>query len=476
MAKNNFYITTTLPYVNAKPHIGFAAEIIKADIIARHQRQKGNLVFFNTGTDEHGLKIYRKAQENQQTPQEYCDFYANKFKELQSALNLSCDNFIRTTDPAHITAAGEFWKRCDQNGDIYKKNYSIKYCVGCELEKTESELVNGCCPLHPNVALETIEEENYFFRFSKYQKALLDFYDNNPNFIVPAHRFKEIRNFVESGLQDFSISRLKNKMPWGIPISGDPDQVMYVWFDALINYISCLGWPKDDTNFKAFWPGVQVCGKDNLRQQTAIWQAMLMSAGLPNSAQVLIFGFLTINNQKISKSTGNTVDPLEVSTKYGIDCLRYYLAREIPTFEDGDFSFEKIDKIYTADLANGLGNLAARTATLLEKNNIEIDLTINNDEDFSKAVAEQMNDYNFPNALKLIWDKIKLSDEFLSQTTPWKETDLNKIKEILKPTAQNILNIAYLLEPFMPTTAEALQKQFSAKQIKKGEILFPRLG
>jgi len=475
MSTKNFYITTTLPYINAEPHIGFAAEIIKADVIARYEREQGKGVFFNTGTDEHGLKIYRKAQEQKIDPQAYCDEYAKKFDKLKTALNLSYNNFIRTTDPHHIAAAQEFWQRCARNGDIYKKNYQVKYCVGCELEKTESELVDGCCPFHPQQELEIINEENYFFKFSKYQGPLLKFYDSHQDFVVPAHRFHEINNFVAAGLQDFSISRLKEKMPWGIEVPGDESQVMYVWFDALINYISALGWPEDEQKFKDFWPGIQVCGKDNLRQQTAMWQAMLMSAGLPNSLQVLIFGFISANGQKISKSTGNTVDPLDLVKKYGVEATRYYLLKEISTFEDGDFSIEKLEKLYNADLANGLGNLVARTSNLIEKNGLELNLKDNSDAGLLGLFKTRMAEYNFSEALKVLWDKIRESDEFLSRTTPWKMTDREEIKKVLVVVAQNILNIALLLKPFLPETAEKISVQFKNNHITKGEILFQRL-
>jgi len=472
----NFYITTTLAYVNAAPHIGFAAEIIRADVIARVKRLTGHEVFFNTGTDEHGLKIFRKAQEAKLDIQDYCDNLAVKFNDLKKILNLSYNNFIRTTDPHHLVAVQEFWNRCLAKGDIYKKNYQVKYCVGCELEKTESELINGRCEFHPDKDLEIIEEENYFFRFSNYQKPLLELYNNNPDIVLPHHRFSEIKNFVEGGLQDFSISRLRTKMPWGVDVPGDSEQVMYVWFDALVNYISCLGWPQDEKKFKAFWPGLQVCGKDNLRQQTAMWQAMLLSAGLPNSLQILIFGFNTNQGQKMSKSLGNVVDPFALVAKFGCDAVRYYFLREIQAFEDSDFSEENLIKLYNADLANGLGNLAARTSNLLEKNEIKLELEINNDEDLAKKFIDQMSEYSFSEALKTLWDKIKESDEFLSQTTPWKLDDQEEIKTILKPVAQNILNIAYWLEPFLPETARKIKEQFSAKQIIKGESLFPRLG
>ena len=333
-----FYITSTLPYVNSDPHLGFALEIIQTDVIARYRKLLGDEVVFNTGTDEHGLKIYRVALEKDQSPQEYVDEYSSRFAKLKDALNLSVTNFIRTTDLRHIKAAQEFWSRCLNNGDIYKKNYKTKYCVGCELEKTASDLVDGCCPIHPNLKIEEVEEENYFFKFSKYEKKLLKFYKENPNFVIPDRRFNEIKRFVEKGLNDFSVSRLKSKMPWGVLVPGDQKHVMFVWFDALISYISTLGWPDDIDNFNTFWPGVQTAGKDNLRQQTAIWQAMLMSAGLPNSKQVLIHGFITVEGEKMSKTLGNVIDPFKLVDKYGVDPVRYFLLREIPSTEDGDFS------------------------------------------------------------------------------------------------------------------------------------------
>lgn len=476
MSKNPFYITTTLPYTNSDPHIGFATEMIKADVIARWHSLQGDEVFFNTGTDEHGLKIYQKAQEAGLTPREYCEPYADKFKSLKSLLNLSFTNFIRTTDKNHVASAQEFWKRCEASGDIYKKNYQIKYCVGCELEKTESDLVNGHCEFHPNLELEIIDEENYFFRFSKYTEALLKFYDANPSFVIPEHRFKEIRNFVAGGLQDFSISRLKSKMPNGVPVPGDDTQVIYVWFDALVNYISTLGWPETEGDYKKFWPGMQVCGKDNLRQQTAMWQAMLMSAGLPNSKQVLIFGFLTANGQKISKSAGNGIDPFEFGNKYGADTLRYYLLSDILPFEDGDFSEERLGLKYNSDLANGLGNLAARVSTLLEKNEIETNLSINtNNLDWANNFTKIIKAYKYNEALGVLWEQIRICNEKLSATAPWKMENKDEIAGVLKPIAQDILNVAYFLQIFMPETATKLIAQFSAGQIKKGESLFPRL-
>ena len=270
--KKKFYLTTTLPYVNSDPHIGFAMEIIRADVITRYKRLMGFDVFFNTGTDEHGAKIHENALKQGVPVQEYVDGYASKFQELTKALNVEDVHFIRTTDEKHVRAAEEMWKRCFDNGFIYKKKYQTKYCVGCELNKTDSELVDGKCPLHTNRDIELIDEENYFFKFSEFQKPLLDFYAKNPDFVIPNFRFNEIKSFVERGLEDFSISRLKEKMPWGVPVPNDDAHVMYVWFDALTSYISTLGWGTDEKDFDFWKEGtpVQYCGKDNLRQQSSM--------------------------------------------------------------------------------------------------------------------------------------------------------------------------------------------------------------
>ena len=481
------YITTTLPYVNAPPHIGFALEIIQADVIARYHRILGDEVFFNTGTDEHGLKIYQKALEEEKEPQKYCDEYAAKFDLLKEKLNLSYSNFIRTTDLHHIKATQEFWKRCEANGDIYKKNYKTKYCVGCELEKTDSELIDGKCPIHPDRKIEIIEEENYFFRFSKYQKSLLDFYDANLNFVIPKFRQTEIYNFVKSGLQDFSISRLKTKMPWGIPVPGDDNQVMYVWFDALINYISCLGWPEDQERFKLYWGtkkkpnAIQVAGKDNLRQQTAMWQAMLISAGLPTSKQIFIHGFINLAGQKISKSAEISLPgPFELVDKYGTDPVRYYLLREIPAYEDGDFSIKRLEERYNSDLANGLGNLVARVLTLAVKNNVK-KLGKIKDKEILEKIKEAKNNYQenieefkFHEALSNVWNLITFCDGYIDRTKPWElaKTDTKKLEKVLSNLLYCISEIADLIAPFLPETSEKIKEQLKTG---KTEILFPRI-
>ncbi len=485
MDSKNFYITTTLPYVNAVPHIGFALEIVQADAIARSQRKRRKEVFFNTGTDEHGLKIYQKALDDKKDPQAYCDEYAAKFSLLKEKLDLSYNNFIRTTDPHHIKAAQEFWKKCEANGDIYKTSYKAKYCVGCELEKTDSELIDGRCPIHPNKDLETIEEENYFFRFSKYQKPLLDLYDANPEFVIPATRQKEIYSFVKGGLQDFSISRLKNKMPWGVPVPGDDDHVMYVWFDALVNYVSCLGWPQDEEKFINFWGtkenknAIQVAGKDNLRQQTAMWQAMLMSAGLPNSKQVFIHGYITSNGQKMSKSLGNVVDPIFLADKYGTDAVRYYLLREIPGWDDGDFSQEKFEQRYNGDLAGGLGNLLARTLAMANKLNAEEG---NSDDGLKTAIikaearsSEEISLYKFNEALIAIWDLIAYCNKIVEKEKPWEQGSqelIDKNRKVVGNLLFALKKIGEIIEPFLPGTSLAIADQLESK---KSSPLFPRI-
>lgn len=474
MSNPHFYVTTTLPYVNAEPHIGFAWEIVEADVIARYQRLLGKKVIFNTGTDEHGQKIHQKAQEAGLDTQTYVDKYAAKFSDLSEMLNLSYDNFIRTTDPHHIKAAQEFWRRCEKNGDIYKKHYTTKYCVGCELEKTDSELENNRCPLHPNKDLELIEEENYFFRFSNYGEKLLELYKNNPEFVKPTGKLNEITAFVAGGLKDFSISRLKEKMPWGIAVPDDKEHVMYVWFDALINYISTLGWPDDNKNFTNYWPGVQLAGKDNLRQQSAMWQAMLMSAGLPNSKKVLINGFISIGGQKMSKSLGNVISPAEMVERYGIDATRYLLIN-LGTFAgDADVTWDRLDTEFTADLSNGLGNLCSRVAKMCEKNDIRRDKThfsINDNDNFSTL----MNSFELSQGLDNITDMISDADKNLSENKPWK-MDKNEANEYLSSVAiPVIIQIATKLQPFMPSTAKKILTHFTAEKISALQPLFPRL-
>lgn len=478
-----FYLTTTIPYVNAEPHIGNTLEFIQADVYARYRRIIGDGVIFSTGTDEHGQKIYQKAIENNEEPQAYVDRFADKVREVTKVLGLSNDRFIRTTDQAHKAAAQEFWKRCEAAGDIYKKQYQIKYCVGCELEKTDSELEHGKCPLHPTLEIQNIDEENYFFRLSKYQDQLLAFYKSNEQFLIPRFRINEMISLIErEGLTDFSISRLKSKMPWGVPVPGDEDQVMFVWFDALVNYISTLGWPKDEATFDAYWPGVQFAGKDQVRQQAVMWQAMLLSAKLPMTKQIFIHGFLSIDGQRISKSLGNVISPFDLVEKYGQDAARYLMLRHVNPYEDTDVSWEKFTEWYNADLANGLGNVASRIMKMAE-DNLPEPFVNNTSRELPPDLTDLMNRFEFNKAMDLIWgDKdsdepwgIQYLDKRINNIEPFKLVKLNpeEGKKEIKFLVAGLYRTAEYLEPFMPDTSVKIKEAILAN--KKPESLFKRI-
>ncbi len=477
MTKKYFYITTTLPYVNAEPHIGFALEIIAADVIARYHRSLDHNVVFNTGTDEHGQKIYQKAQETGKDVQAYVDEYAAKFNDLQKLLHLRYTHFIRTTDAYHKEAAQAFWKRCEKNGYIYKGQYKAKYCVGCELEKQDSELVDEKCPLHPNRELETRNEENYFFKFSAFQDKLLDYYEKHPHFVQPEGKFKEIQSFVSQGLKDFSISRLQEKMPWGIEVPDDPDHVMYVWFDALVNYISTLGWPNDQENFQKYWGtqgnenAIQIAGKDNLRQQSAMWQAMLMAAGLPNSQKILINGFISINGQKMSKSLGNVISPKEMVERYGTDATRFLLMFLGPIGNDMDTSWKQLNEMYTAYLVNGLGNVCSRVAALAQKINMA---GITAKKELDSNFKAHMNSYNIYEALRWLVSEIQAIDTFLSENEPWKKQGTEQF-QLVQSAIEKKERVAAHLQPFMPETTQYILNHFSQDHIKRIEPLFPKI-
>ena len=469
----NRYLTTTLPYVNANPHLGHALEFVEADAYARALRARGDSVFLNIGTDEHGAKIVEKAVEAGKSPQEYADEYAARFKRFAAQLGISYDSFVRTTDSHHVKAAQEFWKRCDDAGDIYKAEYEVKYCVGCELEKTESELVDGRCPLHPTMEIEVRQEENYYFRFSKYQQALLDQYAEHPDFVLPEGRMHEMRSFVEMGLKDFSISRRREKLSWGVPVPGDEEHVMYVWFDALVNYVSAIGWPEDAAAFEKWWPVTQFAGKDNLRQQAAMWQAMLLSAGLPFSRQVFIHGFITSGGQKMSKSLGNIIDPVALIEEYGADAVRYVLLRHVSPFEDSDLSVESVREHYTAHLTNGLGNLVARVMKLAEANlGAPVEPAAPS---APREYADALDTFEFNRVMDLIWARIGALDERIANEKPFAivKEDPEKGRAMITALVRELYAIADLLQPFMPATSDAIKTAVLAN--KKPENLFPRL-
>ena len=478
------YITTTLPYVNDEPHIGHALEFIQADTLARYWRLMDHEVFFNTGTDEHGQKIWQKANEKGQDVKEYVDHFAARFKQLnEKTFGLSFDAFIRTTDEHHIKAAQHIWKLCAEAGDIYKKKYSGLYCVGCESFKVESDLVDGKCPDHPNQEPQQIEEENYFFALSKYQDYLEE-YLSKEGVIEPEWRRLEALKFVQGGLEDFSISREKERMNWGVPVPGDEEQVMYVWFDALTNYISTLGWPEDsEGKFKQFWAEgetLQVAGKDQVRFQSIMWQAMLKSAGVKATDKIFYHGFINSGGQKMSKSIGNVISPFDMVERYGLEATRYILLRHVHPTEDSDITWEKMDEWYTAGLVNGLGNLTARIMKMAETHLAEPVLLSEVDK---SELWHTLKDYmNFQIEMDTLWISnieshpgVGAVDEYIQKTEPYKliKESPEEAKEIIKKLVVYLNSIALRLEPFMPKTSETIIE--SIKSNKKPDNLFNRL-
>lgn len=469
------YITTTLPYVNADPHVGFGLEIVQADFLARYWRLKGHEVFFSTGTDEHGQKIFEKASKEGKEVQAYVDHYAEEFRKLKGALNISNDAFIRTTDEKHIAAAQEMWKRCEANGDIYKKNYKGLYCVGDEAFLKENDLVEGKCPNHPTMDPIEIEEENYFFKFSNYQDKLLEYLERK-DVIIPEWRRKEAIEFIKNGLEDFSISREKKRLSWGVPVPGDEDQVMYVWFDALTNYISTLGWP-DDEKFSTFWEEgktLQVAGKDQVRFQSLMFQAMLMSAGVKNTDQIFYHGFINSGGQKMSKSIGNVISPYEMVEKYGTDATRYILLRHVHPVDDSDITWEKMDEWYTANLVNGVGNLTSRIMKLAETHLSE-GVEKPGQTEFPKEYVQAVDTFKFNEALDVVWEKVGDLDKRITDEEPFKvvKEDAEKGKGLIQSYLPELFTIGRLLEPIMPNTSNAIKT--AVIENKKPEGLFPRL-
>jgi methionyl-tRNA synthetase len=473
---SNYYVTTSIPYVNGDPHIGHALEFIMADVLARSARQRGDTVIFSTGTDEHGTKVAQKAESLGKTAENYADEMSKQFVVLAKALNISNDRFIRTTDKAHEQRAQIIWKAL--KADIYKAKYIGWYDVKQEEFIPEAQADPARMkPEHPQ-AYQKLEEDNYFFRLSKYSDQIREAIEKDQLLITPKTRRNEILSLLREGLDDISISRPKEKLEWGIPVPGDSKQVMYVWFEALMNYITVLGYPEHD-DFKHFWPAnVQVIGKDIIRFHAAIWPAMLMSLNEPLPKQLYVHGFITMNGEKMSKSIGNVVAPQDILEKYGTDPFRYYFLRHIPSYEDGDFSWDAFEAAYNNELANELGNAVQRTLVMMLKYQNGIIGEIPPAEHDIAKYLEALKYCHFDRALDEVWEQVRGLNQYIDEEKPWviaKDGDAEHLQEVLAYQASCLLEIADLLEPFMPETAMKIRNVFNEGVVRPmTETLFPK--
>lgn len=473
----NYYVTTSIPYVNGEPHIGFGMELVQADVLARAARQKGSKVILSTGSDEHGGKVAEKAKELGLETTAFVDKMSQNFRDLGKLLNISNDRFIRTTDQGHEQRAQLVWKALEK--DIYKSKYVGWYCVGCEAFVTEAVAKEnkGICPNHQK-PYEKLEEENYFFKLSTYAPKIEKAIKDGSFTIVPKTKRNEILSVIHEGLEDISVSRPKDKISWGIPVPGDETQVMYVWFEALMNYITVLGYPEHE-DFKKFWPAnVQVIGKDILRFHAAIWPGMLLALDLPLPKQLYVHGFITITGQKISKSTGLVVHPQEIVDKYSADVFRYYFLKHIPSYDDGDFSWEKLETAYNNELANELGNAVQRTAAMIKQYQNSI---IGETPEATHDVAqywEAIDNCRFDKALDEIWEQVRGLNQYIDETKPWeihKQGDVDHLREVLAYQVTCLLEIAELLEPFMPETSTKIRHVFEQGVVRPIDgTLFPK--
>lgn len=493
-AKQKFYITTSIPYANAAPHVGHILDPLIADVLARYYKIKGHEARFLVGTDEHGVKIVRAAEAQGKPPQQLVDENSAKFREMHKILNISYDDFIRTSDQKrHWPGAQKMWRALAASGDIYWKKYRGLYCVGHEAFVTEKDLADGKCRDHQKEP-EVIEEENYFFRLSKYAKEIELRIKNDELRIIPGSRKNETLSFIGQGLEDVSFSRPSKDLSWGVPVPDDSTQTMYVWCDALVNYISAIGYGEENpeseiqnSKFNRWWPAdVQVIGKDNLRFHAAIWPGMLLSAGLELPHTIFVHGFVTVDGQKISKTVGNVISPDEVVRKYGTDPVRYYFLREFPSHEDGDFSYKKFGERYNGDLANGLGNLVARIAALGDKlGEIKFDFKkdIGKEADAAcdsifKKYEKYLEEIRLNEALASTWELVSFADGYINEKRPW-ELEGEELKNVLVNAAYCVGAVTNLLEPFLPDTARKIREQISWEdsviKIKKSGNLFPRI-
>jgi methionyl-tRNA synthetase len=473
---SNFYITTSIPYVNGEPHVGHALEFLQADVLARAARQRGTPVIFSTGTDEHGTKVAETAAKLGKTPLEFADEMSERFKQLLKDLNISNDRFVRTTDKGHEQRAALIWKALA--ADIYKDKYTGWYDVKQEEFVPESQADPARMkPDHPQ-AYQKLEEENYFFRLSKYTEPIKDAIETGKLNIVPKTRRNETLALLKEGLSDISISRPKDKLQWGVPVPGDKKQVMYVWFEALMNYITVLGYPEHQ-DFQDFWPAnYQVIGKDISRFHTAIWPAMLLGLGVPLPKTVYVHGFITLNGEKMSKSVGNVVAPSEILAKHGLDPLRYYFLRHIPAYEDGDFSWDTFEAAYNNELANELGNAVQRTAAMIQKYQGGMIGAIPPAEHDVAQYELALENCQFDRALDQVWERVRGLNQYIDEEKPWdiaKHDDPAHLQEVLAQQASDLLQIADLLEPFMPETAVKIRNVFIEGIVRPTEgTLFPK--
>lgn len=473
----NYYVTTSIPYANGEPHLGHAMEFIYADVLARTARLRKQTTLYSTGTDEHGSKIAEKAAELNIEPKAFTDQISHKFIDLQKALNISNDRFIRTTDESHEKRAQIIWNNLQE--DIYKGSYEGWYCVGCETFAPEATVKahNGVCPDH-NRPYEKLKEENYFFRLSKYARTIQEKIVSGEFKIVPETRKNEILYVIEQGLDDISISRPKDKISWGVPVPNDDTQVMYVWFEALLNYITVLGYPEHE-DFKKYWPAnVQVVGKDILRFHAAIWPGILLGLGIPLPKALYVHGFITVEGKKMSKSLGNYITPDQILEKYDTDVFRYYFMRHIPSYDDGDFSWKRLDEIYNNELANELGNAVQRTAAMLIKYEEGVIGQIPPTQHDPSPYYQAIEDCKFDRALEEVWDLVRGLNQYIDEQKPWqiaKTNDSTHLREVLAYQVACLLQIADLLEPFMPTTSVKIRHVFEEGVIRPIEgTLFPK--
>lgn len=473
----NYYVTTSIPYINAEPHIGFGMELLYADVLARYARQQKTPTLFSTGTDEHGGKIAEKAAEAKLTPQQFSDQISQHFRDLAKLLNISNDRFIRTTDQGHEQRAQIVWKNLEKF--IYKGSYEGWYCTGDEAFFTENVVKanNGVCPNH-NRPYEKIKEENYFFKLTAFSDQIQKAINDGSFRIIPETRKREILSVFKEGIEDISISRPKEKISWGIPVPGDTKQVMYVWFEALMNYITVLGYP-EHTDFKKFWPAnVQVIGKDIIRFHAAIWPGMLLALGLPLPKTLYVHGFINVEGKKMSKTLGNVIHPKDIVDKYGVDTFRYFFLRHIPSQEDGNFSWSKLDEAYNNELANELGNAVQRTLAMIQRYENGLIGEIPEPGHDTGQFEQALEDCKFDRALDEIWEQVRGLNQYIEEQKPWeiaKDDKDGHLQEVLAYQVGCLLQIAHMLEPFMPETAVRIRHIFQEGVIRAPETtLFPK--